>query len=248
MEFSRIADNKRLRFILTAITKNIPAGEEILDVGCGNGIITATVGKSGFVVTGIDASEKTIAAARSANNLPNVKFMVVTAGELAVQRGRFSAIICSEVLEHLHDPSSLLNILKMSLKDNGILVVTVPNGRGPRELLVTKPVQYLQKKNNLVWKFVSSIKKILGYRGLTEQSGADDLTHIQFFTRKDLQHLAHKHGFQIINIEKSNFVEQVFPFSLIIKRSAALQKLDCNLADRLPLAFTSGFMMVWRKM
>ena len=248
MKFSRVADKKRLKFILDAITENIPAGEEILDVGCGNGIITAAVGKSGFVVTGIDASEKTIAAAQAANNLPNVKFMVVAAGELAVQHGKFSAIICSEVLEHLHDPSSLLEILKTSLKDNGILVVTVPNGRGPRELLVTKPVQYLQKKNNIVWKLVSGFKKLLGYKGLTVQSSADDLSHIQFFTRRSLRVLAHQHGFRITSIQKSNFIEQVFPFSLIMKRSEILQQFDCKLADRLPLAFTSGFMMVWRKM
>jgi 2-polyprenyl-3-methyl-5-hydroxy-6-metoxy-1,4-benzoquinol methylase len=248
MEFSRIADKKRLEFILDAIVKNIPAGEEILDVGCGNGIITAAVGKSGFIVTGIDSSEKAIAAAQSSNDLPNVKFVVVAAGELAVQPGKFAAIICSEVLEHLHDPSSLLDVLKQSLKNNGILVVTVPNGRGPRELFVTKPVQYLQKKNNATWKIVSAIKKLLGYKGLTVQSSADDLTHIQFFTKRALLRLAHSHGFQIASIKKTNFVEQVFPFSLLMKRSVALQKLDCKLADALPLSFTSGFMTIWKKM
>jgi 2-polyprenyl-3-methyl-5-hydroxy-6-metoxy-1,4-benzoquinol methylase len=40
MEFSRIADKKRVDFITDAISKNIPAGETILDVGCGNGIIS----------------------------------------------------------------------------------------------------------------------------------------------------------------------------------------------------------------
>ena len=248
MEFSRIADKKRLQFILDSITENIAAGEEILDVGCGNVIITAAVGKSGYTVTGIDSSSKTIEAAQASNNLPYVKFMVVAAGELAVQPGKFSAIICSEVLEHLHDPSTLVGILKMSLKDNGILIVTVPNGRGPREVFVTKPIQYLQHKNNFAWKFVSAIKRMLGYKGITIQSSADDLSHIQFFTKKTLQHLASAHGFRITSIKKTNFIEQVFPFSLIMKRSAMLQKVDCRIADRLPLRFTSGFMMVWRKM
>jgi 2-polyprenyl-3-methyl-5-hydroxy-6-metoxy-1,4-benzoquinol methylase len=248
MEFSRIADKKRLRFIVDAITKNIPAGEEVLDVGCGNGIITAAVGKSGFLVTGIDSSEKTIALAKSSNDLPNVKFMVVAAGDLAVQPGKFAAIICSEVLEHLSHPSALLDILKKSLKDNGILLVTVPNGRGPRELLVTKPVQHLQKKNNLAWKLVSAIKKVLRYKGTTIQSSAEDLRHIQFFTPASLRKLASASGFRIVSIKKSNFVEEVFPFSLLIKRSETLQRLDCKLADWLPLSFTSGFMMVWKKM
>jgi len=247
MEFSRIADKKRLQFILDAISKNIPAGEEILDVGCGNGIITTAVGKSGFIVTGIDSSEKTIAAAQSSNILPNVKFIVVAAGKLVVEPGKFSAIICSEVLEHLDDPSALLIKLNQSLKDNGILLVTVPNGRGPRELFVTKPVQYLQKKNNFAWKIVGAFKKLLGYKGTTIQSSADDLTHIQFFTRRELAELAKANGFSIATIKKTNFIEQVFPFSLIMKRSKLLQKLDCRLADWLPLDFTSGYMMVWRK-
>jgi SAM-dependent methyltransferase len=248
MEFSRIADKKRLEFIVDAISKNIPAGEKVLDVGCGNGIITAAVGKLGFFVTAIDSSEKTILAAQSANHLPNVKFMVVAAGELAAQPGKFAAIICSEVLEHLNDPASLLDVLKKSLKDNGILVVTVPNGRGPRELFVTKPVQYLQKKNNMAWKIVSNVKQLLGYKGTTEQSSADDLMHVQFFTWPTLVKLAKSHGLEIVTINKTNFIEQVFPFSLVIKRSKALQKLDCKLADWLPLGFSSGFMMVWRKM
>lgn len=247
MEFSRIADKKRLQFILDAITANIPANEEVLDVGCGNGIITAAIGKAGFVVTGIDSSEKTIAAAKTSNNLPNVKFIVVAAGELAMQPGKFAAIICSEVLEHLHDPSSLLDILRTSLKDNGILIVTVPNGRGPREIFVTKPVQYLQKKNNVAWTCVRAFKHLLGYKGVTVQSSAEDLTHVQFFTPSKLRQLASANGFRIAVIEKTNFIEQVFPFSLIMKRSQALQKLDCKIADRLPLRYTSGFMMVWRK-
>lgn len=247
MEFSRVADKKRLQFILDAITANVHAGDEILDVGCGNGIITAAVGKSGFTVTGIDASDKAIATAQASNNLPNLKFMVVAAGELAVQPRKFSAIICSEVLEHLHDPSSLLDILKNGLKDDGVLIVTVPNGLGPRETFVTKPVQYLQRKNNIAWKLVSAFKRTLGYKGITVQSSADDLSHIQFFTEKALLKLANEHGFTISAIKKTNFIEQVFPFSLIIKRSVALQRLDCRLADALPLRFTSGFMMIWRK-
>ncbi|HUQ66779.1 MAG TPA: methyltransferase domain-containing protein [Flavitalea sp.] len=247
MEFSRIADKKRVRFITDAIIKNVAAGEEILDVGCGNGIIARAVGALGYRVTGIDSSAKTIEAARSSNNLPNVSFIVIPAGELAIETRKYAAIICSEVIEHLHDPAALLTILKSSLTDNGILLVTVPNGRGPRELLVTKPVQYLREKNNFTWKVVSAIKKMLGFTGTTVQSDADNLSHLQFYTYATLSQLAQSHGFKITEIKKTNFIEQVFPFSLLMKRSLAFQRFDCRLADILPLSFTSGFMSVWRK-
>ena len=247
MEFSRIADNKRVNFITDAISKNVTPGEAVLDVGCGNGIISRAVGAMGYEVTGIDSSVKTIEAAQSSNNLPNVKFIVTPAGELTPEPGKYAAIICSEVLEHLEDPAFLLGILKKSLKDNGILLVTVPNGKGPRERFVTKPVQYLQAKNNFIWKLVSAVKKTLGYTGITVQSSADDLSHIQFYTYKTLSELAQSQGFRITGIKKSNFIEQVFPFSLIMKRSKKLQQFDCRLADILPLSFTSGFMTMWRK-
>jgi 2-polyprenyl-3-methyl-5-hydroxy-6-metoxy-1,4-benzoquinol methylase len=246
MEFSRIADKKRLEFIVDAINKNIPPGEHVLDVGCGNGIISRAVAVLGYEVTAIDTSEKTIRQA-SSGNLANVNFVVVPAGEFTPEHGKYSAIICSEVLEHLGDPSALLEALNKSLKDNGILLVTVPNGRGPRELFVTRPVQYLQKKNNIFWRVLKGFKKLLGYRGTTVQSSADDLTHLQFFTRSSLSRLAVSNGFEITVIKKTNFIEQVFPFSLLTKHVAALQKLDCNLAEVLPLGFTSGYMMVWKK-
>jgi 2-polyprenyl-3-methyl-5-hydroxy-6-metoxy-1,4-benzoquinol methylase len=77
---------------------------------------------------------------------PNVRFDVVSAERLVADGHRYHAIICSEVLEHLHDPGKLLSVLHQSLQDNGILIVTVPNGNGPRELFVTRPVIALQKK------------------------------------------------------------------------------------------------------
>lgn len=161
MEFERIADKKRLRFITSAIIQNIPITGQILDVGCGNGIISRAIGVLGYPVTGIDSSEKAIEAARTANNLPNVNFMVVGAGEISTPPGKYAAIICSEVLEHLHKPGQLLLKLHKSLRDDGILIVTVPNGRGPRELFVTRPVQFLQRKD-LTRNLITGIKKKTG--------------------------------------------------------------------------------------
>jgi SAM-dependent methyltransferase len=247
MEFDRIADKKRVHFITSVIRQNVPPGASILDVGCGNGIITQAVGEMGFEVTGVDSSQKSIEYARNRNNLPNVTFVLTEAGNFPPTNRKYSAIICSEVLEHLHDPSSLLGVLKKELSDDGVLVVTVPNGAGPRELLVTRPVQSLQENNNIIWKTLSAIKRSLGYTGVTVQSSADDLRHIQFFTYAALKKLAESNGFYISEVRKSNFIEQVFPFSLIIRRSKTLQKADCRVADVLPLAFTSGFMTTWRK-
>jgi 2-polyprenyl-3-methyl-5-hydroxy-6-metoxy-1,4-benzoquinol methylase len=246
-EFERFTDIKRLDFIVDVLNKTLPPNATVLDVGCGNGIISRSLGRKGFTVLGIDISEKAIERAKTLNDLSNVSFQVMSAEQLAVNEEKYHAVICSEVLEHLNQPEKLLQVLHKSLKDDGVLIVTVPNGKGPREVLVTKPIQSLQQKNNWVWKTVQGFKGLLGYRGTTVQSSADDLTHVQFFTKRTLEQLANGNNFKVVRFGKTNFIEDVFPFSLFTKRIKVLQKMDCALADRLPYSLNGGFVTVWKK-
>jgi 2-polyprenyl-3-methyl-5-hydroxy-6-metoxy-1,4-benzoquinol methylase len=247
MEFERIADIKRLNFIVDALNNHLPSGAEVLDVGCGNGVISRSLGAMGFNVKGIDVSERAIAKARALNTFANVQFEVTSAEQLVDDGQRYYAVICSEVLEHLTNPGRLLGVLHETLRDGGILIVTVPNGKGPRELLVTRPYIQMQKKNNWVWRTMLKVKKILGYKGTTVQSDAEDLTHIQFFTRPSLKKLADDNRFIITKFGKTNFVEDVFPLSFLTKRVKALQKWDCAVAEFLPYGWTGGFVSIWKK-
>jgi 2-polyprenyl-3-methyl-5-hydroxy-6-metoxy-1,4-benzoquinol methylase len=247
MEFKRYADIKRLNFIIQTLKDRLPEGAEVLDVGCGNGVISRSLGEKGFLVKGIDVSERTIEKARSLNSLPNVHFEVISAEQLLADGHRYHAVICSEVLEHLHDPGKLLSVLHQSLYEDGVLIVTVPNGKGPRELLVTRPVIAMQQKNNLGWRLVKKMKTLFGYSGTTVQSDADNLTHIQFFTRSSLLRLAADNQFRIQRFGKTNFIEDVFPFSFFAKRIIGLQKMDCAVAEWLPYRLTGGFVSVWEK-
>ena len=245
-EYERIADIKRLNFIASCLQQGIPAGGRVLDVGCGNGVISRHLGQFGYNVLGIDISQKTIDVARSKNKLSNVQFEAISAEALTAQGQQYDAVICSEVLEHLHQPGLLLKTISASLKPEGVLIVTVPNGMGPREVCVTKPM--LKARNNpKLWSFINNIKRSLGFKGTTVQSQADNLDHVQFFTRKDLQQLATEHNFQITRFAKTNFVEDVFPFSLFTKRIKFLQAVDCQVAEWLPIGFTGGFNTVWKK-
>src|SRR5690606_10046182 len=158
MEFTRIADIKRLDFIIKQIHDFAGSAARVLDVGCGNGVISRSLGKEGFEVYGIDISDKAIEKAKQLNTYPNVHFEVKSAEQLVAEGKTYDVIICSEVLEHLHDPSKLLNVLHQSLTDKSILIVTVPNGKGAREMFVTKPVIALQKKDNFVWKALQKTK------------------------------------------------------------------------------------------
>ncbi len=85
MEYNRIADIKRLNFIIDTLNKQLPEGAIVLDVGCGNGVISRSLGAKGFNVYGIDVSEKTIEKARQLNTLSNVKFDVISAEQLVAE-------------------------------------------------------------------------------------------------------------------------------------------------------------------
>lgn len=245
--YTRYADIKRLDFIKKNLAESIPPNGTVLDVGCGNGIISLQLGKEGYAVHGIDMSDKSIENAKQKNPFTNVTFSVMDAETMRASGQRYDAIVCSEVLEHLNQPSNLVHQLADILQPNGILLVTVPNGTGPRESLVTKPFLKLRKKNNWAWRSVLKLKKTLGYSGTTIQSDADNLDHIQFFTRDQLNKLSQENGFNIHKIESSNFIDDIFPISLIASKSRLLQTLDARIADILPVAFTGGYLMVWKK-
>src|ERR1700748_3655020 len=106
-EYNRIADRKRVDFIAGVLRDAMGADARVLDVGCGNGVISRHLGRLGFNVTGVDVSDKTIEIARSlSKDIPNVTFMRKSAEELVASGVKYDAIICSEVLEHLTDPGA----------------------------------------------------------------------------------------------------------------------------------------------
>src|SRR5579885_3420052 len=118
MEYNSVIDIKRLQFITKVLRERLPEGAQVLDVGCGNGIISRSLGKEGFRVKGIDVSEKAIAKARQLNTSPNVSFDVISAEKLVAGGERYHAVICSEVLEHLNKPEYLVKVLYEVLHPN----------------------------------------------------------------------------------------------------------------------------------
>lgn len=246
-KYKRYADIKRLDFIIEAINGQGDLSKiKVLDVGCGNGIISLNLGALGFQVVGLDVSSKAIDVANQQNTLSNVKFQVLPAEGLDALDQKFDVIICSEVLEHLDSPGDLLSQLHQILAIDGILIVTVPNGRGPRELLVTRPMIFIQRNLKFILVLVLWLKKLLGYQGTTIQSAADNLDHIQFFTRRGLTKMARQGEFDIVIFRHSNFLDDVFPFSLLARNSLTIQKADSRFADILPSFLVGGFFSVWK--
>jgi 2-polyprenyl-3-methyl-5-hydroxy-6-metoxy-1,4-benzoquinol methylase len=242
--YKDVEDFKRLDFIVNTIKELNKPDLKILDIGCGNGNISLALGSLGYNVTGVDIDQTSIENARKLNTFKNVKFDLLDANAFNVKE-EFDAIVCSEVLEHLDKPEDLVKSIFCILKKEGVLIATVPNGWGPREVIITKPMQWLHKNkmDSLMLKF----KKALGYSNHTLQSSNPDLTHVQFFTARKFKNILENAGFKTLKWRNADFVERVFPYSFLTRRIYALQKLDCALADYIPKQFSSGFYTAWIK-
>lgn len=237
-------DFKRLDFIVNSINDLEKKDAYILDIGCGNGNISLALGALGYNVLGVDIDMVSIANATALNKFENVRFEVSDANTFSIN-DNFDVIICSEVLEHLEQPWELVKSIYRILKPGGLLVATVPNGQGPREVLVTRPMLWLHDKE--LGRPIDAFKRLLGYTNTTLQSANEDLTHTQFFSVSTFRKLIETAGFIQKGWGNSNFIGRVFPYSILTRKSYALQKLDCRVADFIPKRLASGFFTSWIK-
>ena len=240
--FRWVEELKRVLFIVNELNRalSFDPSQRILEIGCGNGNVTRGIASMGYQVLGVDIDKESIREAQQNNSLPNLEFRAEAAEDLK-EYGSFDAIVCTEVLEHLDDPSVVLDYVRENLREGGLFISTVPNGYGPREFLMTKPQQFLQK--NGMGRGLQKIKRALGYGHGTMQSSNPDLEHVQFFTKREILKLHRNSGFRLLRFGHGDFVSCVFPFSIFTRRSKALQKLDNALSNRLPSFLTSGYYM-----
>ncbi len=121
----RLIENKRVKIILGLLKPR--ENEVVLDVGCEEGYITNKIGNKTKVV-GIDISSYSLKEAKkSLGKNPNVLLVLGDANNLPFKKGIFDKIICSEVIEHIPTPEKTLTEVKRVCRDDGSIIVSVPN-------------------------------------------------------------------------------------------------------------------------
>jgi SAM-dependent methyltransferase len=109
-------------------------GDDVLDVGCSQGIATLLLAREGRRVTGVDVDEGALDFARAALEREDevvrgrVEFVKADAGELPFDTDSRDTVILGEVLEHLVDPSRVLTETERVVRPGGTVVITVPYG------------------------------------------------------------------------------------------------------------------------
>ena len=99
------------------------AGTRVLDVGCGGGILSDSMARRGADVLGIDLATKPLKVAQLhalEAGTQNVDYREIAAEALAAEvPGRFDAVTCMEMLEHVPDPSSIVQACSTLVKPGG---------------------------------------------------------------------------------------------------------------------------------
>ncbi|KKN21937.1 hypothetical protein LCGC14_0920320 [marine sediment metagenome] len=130
------------------ILKNIPKGNCILDVGCGNGEFTKYFFKKYKKVYGIDISETALKLARQ-KKIISKQVDLDNCTNLPFESKFFDTLVCTEVLEHLITFQKVFKLFYKVLADDGFLIVTVPNAgwwRFRMNVLLGRPFYFSNDK------------------------------------------------------------------------------------------------------
>ena len=111
--------------------------KQMLDVGCGGGILTESMAARGAIVTGIDLAEKPLKVAELhlIETGQKVEYRKISAEDLARERpASFDAVTCMEMLEHVPDPAATVAACATLVKPGGHVFFSTIN-RNPKSYL-----------------------------------------------------------------------------------------------------------------
>lgn len=158
--------------IIKYLKKDIPS-LDILDYGMGRGMWCKVVQAMGINVHGTDLSENSMADAR--------QISITTVDVNNIEMNKYDFINTEQVFEHLAEPLEVLKKLRRSLKDSGIIRISVPNGRGIERRL-----------DSMDWNAPRSSKYFL--------IPVAPLFHINTFKHETICQMGKIAGFQPINL------------------------------------------------
>jgi O-antigen biosynthesis protein len=150
----------------------------ILDVGCSSGDFAANV-KQRYPQSRIWGIEPNESAARiAAPRIDRVlcqRIEEVNWSREGVRRGDIDTVFLFDVLEHTYDPWKTLVTLRNLVSDSAQLIVSIPNVRN---------VLLIQDLISGYWRY--------------RRAGLLDITHIRFFTFKDMCRMFYQTGFRVV--------------------------------------------------
>jgi len=151
----------------------------MLEIGAGNGSTLVYCKRNGYAknIVGIELC-KMEGSLQDSDEFDDFIIGDIENIDLALKEKSFDVILCLDVLEHLVNPSSVLQNIKLYLKDDGVLITSIPNIR--------------EFKTMITIFFKGDFKYA--------DAGILDRTHLRFFCKKNIMDLFIDNHFKIIKI------------------------------------------------
>ncbi len=176
-EWSEAGEAQAHRYLLPPTLAWLAASgaRSVLDLGCGNGAVTALLAGMGYAAQGCDASASGIDIARQA--APGINFFQHDLGNPLPPEhtGCYDAVVSLEVIEHLLLPRILLNNAWQALRPGGKLILSTPYHGYWKNIALAVTNKFDDHWHPL-----------------------RDFGHIKFFSRRTLHTLVEETGFHVL--------------------------------------------------
>lgn len=114
------------------------SGKNVVDVGCGGGILAESMARRGANVLGVDLADKPLKVAQlhaMEGGVANLEYRSIAAEDLAAEQpAAFDVVTCMEMLEHVPDPSSIIRACASMARPGGWVFFSTLN-RNPKSFL-----------------------------------------------------------------------------------------------------------------
>ena len=217
----------------------------VLDAGVGSGYISTVLKENNFNVFALDAELSAVQECKLITQIRGINFPLVLAllPHTPFQDKEFDSVVCTDVIEHILDLYAAFIEFRRILKDDGKLVIALPNGYGYDTF-----ANIYSKRNNAVNKKIQGIGIDIAkkYKKYT-------FRHIHKFTPTLIKKYLQEAGFKIVKFENTAFLPQYISgfFSGILgcKRtfSAGIERFDVKVAKFLPLFLGSHWLLACEK-
>ena len=122
------------------------AGRQVVDIGCGGGILSEAMAAKGAHVTGVDLAEAPLAVARlhALRQGLEVRYLAVAPEELADQEPQsFDVVTCMEMLEHVPRPAEVIGACAQMVKPGGWVFFSTINRSAASWLMAIVGAEYV---------------------------------------------------------------------------------------------------------
>ena len=178
-----ITENIKKHYKIKKDSANFLKGLNILDIGCGGGLISEPMARLGANVTGIDASEKNVKIAKLHSEKNGLKINYInTSPEKLNELAKFDIILNLEIIEHVNDVSLYIKSCNKLLKKNGLMFTATLNRS-----------------------FMSYIKAIIGAEYILRWLPIGTHDWNKFIKPEELEKLLNQEKFSTVDIKGLNF-------------------------------------------